>query len=112
MFTKSLIALSVIASTISSANAHCPTMLKAEKVCFMLDQNVLYLYDHKVEHNGPYKDLMKSKIESIKSDGKDVKFDHPSRGIYKIIADKTLTKLDLEISTAGKKETLQVQIEK
>ena len=111
MLTKSIVTLTFILSTLSLANAHCPTMLKAEKTCFMLDQNVLYLYDHKAEHNGPYKDLKTSKIESIKSVGKDIKFEHPSRGIYKLFG-SNLTKVDIEIVTAGKKEILQVQIEK
>jgi hypothetical protein len=64
--------------------AHCPTLYKAEGACFMLEQNTLYIYDQKFEHNGPYKDL-KVKMMTI-SDTKDIGLTYKKLaiGIYKL----------------------------
>ena len=55
MVKQFIIILLITASV--SANAHCPSHFKPENVCFMLDQNIIYIYDSKGEHNGPYQDL-------------------------------------------------------
>lgn len=71
--------------TLSQAKAHCPATLKEEKLCFMLDQNLLYAYDSKLEHNGPYKDFEKATLVGIKNkQGSPLKFSKVARGIYKI----------------------------
>ncbi|MFA6236007.1 MAG: hypothetical protein WC635_01665 [Bacteriovorax sp.] len=81
MFKKIIAAMAVIAS--SHAGAHCPAPYKTEKACFMLEQNVIYVYDEKVKHEGPYKDLTGT-LESVNSDGADLKFSRIARGVYKI----------------------------
>ena len=80
--------------------AHCPTKYKTENLCLMLDQNVLYLYDHKSEHNGPYKDLSSTKIMSINSIGaskKSLEFNRIARGVYKIQSNDKIQKIELEM---------------
>ncbi len=68
-----------------TAIAHCPATLKEERVCFMLEKNLLYTYDSKLEHNGPYKDLEKASLVELKDkDGQSLKYSKVSRGILKI----------------------------
>lgn len=80
------------------ASAHCPGSYKPEKVCLMLDQNVIFVYDEKKEHNGPYKDLVASTLESVKSEGVEVKFSKVARGVYRIEYAKPLNTVDLVMS--------------
>ncbi len=50
-----------------------------------LNQNMLYIYDHKSEHNGPYKDFKNAELTSIKSGaGSDIAFKKIARGIFKL----------------------------
>lgn len=68
-----------------AARAHCPAMLKEESVCFMLEKNLLYTYDSKFEHNGPYKDLETASLVELKDhSGKSLKYSKISRGILRI----------------------------
>jgi hypothetical protein len=68
-----------------AAKAHCPATLQEERVCFMLEKNLLYTYDSKLEHNGPYKDLEKASLVELKDqDGKSLKYSKIARGILKI----------------------------
>ena len=95
--------ISIILIGISAtAHAHCPSHFKPENICFMLDQNIIYIYDRKGEHNGPYQDLKESTILSIKAEGKQLKFSHLARGLYKIDSIKQITNLELEIQNSKK----------
>lgn len=94
MIKKYIAALVLILSTESFA--HCPAHYKAEKVCFMLDENIIYIYDEKVKHEGPYKDLAGA-LESMKADGADLKFSRIARGIYKIDHKPVLNSVDLTL---------------
>ena len=85
------------------AEAHCPTPYKFEKVCFMLEQNVILIYGENKEHNGPYIDLAQSTIDSIKQDGIQLKFSRVARGAYRIEGPKILKIIDvIVISKSGK----------
>lgn len=106
MIKKSIILLLLSASL--TVGAHCPASFKPENVCLMLDQNIIFIYDQKGEHNGPYKDFAKSSIESIKSKGTPVKFSHTSRGVYKIDSTQALKSVDIEILNANKKIPLKL----
>ena len=101
MVKQFIIILLITASV--SANAHCPSHFKPENVCFMLDQNIIYIYDSKGEHNGPYQDLKESTILSIKAEGKPFRFSHLARGLYKIDSNKQVANLELEIQNSKKK---------
>lgn len=72
---------------IPNAFAHCPAHYKAEKVCMMFEKDTLYIYDEKLEHNGPYKDLEKADITAIKSfSGDNLSFKKLARGIFRLDA--------------------------
>lgn len=67
------------------AFAHCPAHYKPEKVCMMFEKDTLYIYDEKLEHNGPYKDLEKADVTAIKSlKGLTLKFKKLARGIFQL----------------------------
>lgn len=90
--------------TALNAHAHCPTAFKPEKVCLMLDQNVIFVYDEKLEHNGPYKDFADgTKLLAIKSEGVELGFTLVARGVYRINYAKPLRTVDLEILQAKAK---------
>ena len=91
--------------------AHCPTNFKPENVCLYLDQNIIYVYDHKFEHNGPYKDFLESYINSLKVDGKLVKFSRIARGVYKIDSIVNLKTVDIDMLNAKKKVLLKLTID-
>lgn len=80
--------------------AHCPAAVKEEKVCLMFDGSMIYIYDHKFEHNGPYKDFVSTSISEVRNAGKEkLNFKKAARGIYKL--DKPQTSavfLDLMIN--------------
>ena len=78
--------------------AHCPASLKAEKVCFMLESNLVYVYDHKLEHNGPYKDLV-APVVFKNEKGEDLKTSKAARGIYKLESATPLNKVLIESGT-------------
>lgn len=106
MFALSLLVSSAIAS------AHCPTHFKPEKVCLMLDQNVLYIYGEKSEHSGPYQDFKNTTLESIKADGAILNFTKAARGVYKIEEKKRFTKIELDLMSDKKKTSVTVAVEK
>ena len=109
MKIKSITTALICLLTTSVAFAHCPSAFKEEKVCLMLDDNTLYIYDQKLEHNGPYKDLDKAMVVAIKAlDGKGLEFKKLARGIYKFeskVKEKTVV---LEVSLDKKKKYIQV----
>jgi hypothetical protein len=80
------IVLAFITLTISNAVfAHCPSAYKAEKVCMMFEKDLLYIYDHKLEHNGPYKDLEKAQVTAVKTlNGEKLEYKKLARGIFKV----------------------------
>lgn len=93
----------------SLAYAHCPSAFKEEKVCLMLDDNTLYIYDEKIEHNGPYKDFLKAQVESIKTmDNKKLEFKKLARGIYKFQSTAKEKNILLEVSLDKKKKEIKV----
>lgn len=95
--------------TSSWVYAHCPSAIKEESVCLMLEDNMLYIYDNKLEHNGPYKDLSKSSIESIKTmDHKKLDYKKIARGIYKFQSATKEKKILLEVNIDKKKKEIQV----
>lgn len=93
MFKKSLATILLVSSL--TVGAHCPQGFKPEKVCLMLDENVIFIYDEKLEHNGPYKDLATSSIDTIKSEGAELKFSRVARGVYRIEDKRPLKSLEL-----------------
>jgi hypothetical protein len=106
MYKKAILFLVLITSV--EAFAHCPTPFKPEGVCLMLSENVIYFYDHKGEHNGPYKDLQKSTLESVKSNGIALKYSKVARGIYRVVSEKILKQVDIEIINEKKKTSLKL----
>ena len=95
----------ILSSFATLAMAHCPASYKEEKVCFMLDKNMLYIWDHKFEHNGPYKDFDKADLTGIKSAaGSDLPYKKVARGIYKIESTDMQKSVTL-VATLNKKKT-------
>ena len=75
----------------------------------MLDDNTLYIYDEKLEHNGPYKDFVKAQVESIKTlDQKKLDYKKLARGIYKFQSPTKEKNIVLEVSIDKKKKEIQV----
>lgn len=75
----------------------------------MLDDNMLYIYDQKFEHNGPYKDLEKAFVVAIKTlDGKSLEYKKLARGIYKFEAPTKQNSVVLEVTLDKKKKDIQV----
>lgn len=94
------------------AYAHCPSSFKEEKVCFMLEKNLLYIYDQKMEHNGPYKDFEKAELVAIKSTKNDIlTFKKVARGIYQIESADVIKAIKVEVSHNKKKEEIKVNHE-
>jgi len=109
MKIKNVPAILICLTTSSLAYAHCPSALKEEKVCLMLDDNMLYIYDEKLEHNGPYKDFLKAQVESIKTlDNKKLEFKKLARGIYKFQSAVKEKNVVIEVSIDKKKKEIQV----
>ncbi len=103
--------LLILSFTISTSEAHCPALYSEEKVCLMLDGNLLYFYDHKLEHNGPYKDLSQGSIERILNSKKEeLRFSKMARGIYKIDSKENLASLEVEIK--NKKITQKITVKR
>jgi hypothetical protein len=83
---KTLLAMVLLISN-TAAFAHCPAVYNAEHACMWLNKNMLYVYDHKSEHNGPYKDFKDAELTSIKSSaGSDLALKKIARGIFKLVA--------------------------
>ena len=109
MISKALPVLVLLVSI--SANAHCPVSFKAENACFMLSENVIYVYDHKAEHNGPYKDFKDSTLSNVKYEGNPIKFNRVARGVYRLDFNKSLKVIEIEITNAKKKAVLKLSAE-
>ena len=106
------ITLLVLLSFTGLVFAHCPAAYKEEKVCFMLDKNVIYIYDHKLEHNGPYKDFEKASISSIKTlKGEKLEYKKLARGIYKIESPADQRNLILELMINKNKKEIKLSHE-
>lgn len=90
-----------------SAEAHCPTSNKLEKVCLMLDQNIIFIYDENKEHNGPYTDLTQGTLESIMNDGVVLKFVRVARGVLRIESKKALKSVELIIVSKNGKSPMK-----
>jgi hypothetical protein len=109
MKIKNLLTAIICLATASIASAHCPSAFKEEKVCLMLADNMVYIYDHKLEHNGPYKDLEKASVVGIKTlEGKNLEFKKLARGIYKFEAPTKYKNVVLEVTLDKKKKEIQV----
>ncbi len=105
-----IVVISVIAPSL--CYAHCPSSFKEEKVCLMLDDNMLYIYDSKLEHNGPYKDFNKAQVEFIKTlDNKNLEFKKIARGIYKFQSAIKEKKIVIALIIGSKKKEIQVDHE-
>lgn len=75
----------------------------------MLDDNMLYIYDQKLEHNGPYKDLEKAQVVAIKTvDGKKLDYKKLARGIYTFQAAEKYKNVVLEVMLDKKKKEIKV----
>jgi hypothetical protein len=95
----------------SNAYAHCPGHFKLESACLMLDQNLVYIYNQKFEHNGPYQDLKDYKISAIKNAGKNFEFSKKARGIYEIKSEKKLVDIEIELTNKKNKTVLKLKQE-
>ena len=103
------VALLALILTSTQAFAHCPSSYKEEKVCFMLEKNLLYIYDNKLEHNGPHKDFEKADLVALKSpQGQKLDFKKVARGIYKIESAEILKNITVEVSLDKKKNDIKV----
>ena len=109
MKIKNILILVICIISPSLCYAHCPSSFKEEKTCLMLDDNTLYIYDQKLEHNGPYKDFIKAQVESIKTmDNKKLDFKKIARGIYKFQSAIKEKNIILEVTIDKKKKEIQV----
>jgi hypothetical protein len=79
-----------------AAFGHCPAHSKSQKVCVMLDENKIYIWDEKLEHNGPYKDL-KDTLKITDANGKILVSKKLARGVYQIESKETLKSIVLEV---------------
>ncbi len=109
---KILISLTLL---ILSANifAHCPSFYKEQNLCFMIDDNTLYSWDKKFEHNGPYKDFEEgTQIISIinTSNKQELKYTKVARGIFKIEGSEKIAAAVLKFQF--KKIIAEIKIEK
>lgn len=78
----------------------------------MLDDNMLYIYDEKLEHNGPYKDLVKAEVTGIKTkDGKQLEYKKLARGIYKFQSSTKEKSVVIEMNIDKKKKAIKVDHE-
>lgn len=78
----------------------------------MLDGNLVYIYDEKLEHNGPYKDLVKVSVVGFKNDqGQKVKSTKVARGIYKLEADARLSTVMMTVLIEKKEKDIKIKHE-
>jgi hypothetical protein len=109
MKIKNILTALICLTATAQVFAHCPSALKEEKVCLMLDDNTLYIYDQKLEHNGPYKDLEKATLVGVKTlDGKNFELKKLARGIYKFEAPTNYKDVVLEVMLDKKKKNIKV----
>ncbi|MDO9181976.1 MAG: hypothetical protein Q7U04_06190 [Bacteriovorax sp.] len=104
---KKLILLAIFMTSLS-AGAHCPASFAPEKLCLMLDHNIIYIYDHKAEHNGPYKDFVSSKLLGGKSKQSSLNISRIAKGVYKIESAEILKSVELEVENAKKKTVIKL----
>ena len=100
--------IKLFAIFITNVWAHCPVSFKPEKVCLMLDQNTLFIYDHKLEHNGPYKDFSNSKLVAFTLKGKELAHKKVARGVYKIESNTELPSVTVILENNKIKNTIIV----
>ena len=75
----------------------------------MIDQNLIYIYDSKSEHNGPYKDFNKAVLEEIKDQkGIALKFSKVARGIYKIASTQDEKQVTAIVTFEKKKKEIKI----
>lgn len=78
----------------------------------MLDGNTIYIYDEKVEHNGPYKDLEKAEVIGFKNTaGVKVDFKKLARGIYKLNTTEKLNTVTMTVSASKKQKDIKIKHE-
>ena len=100
--TMKIILFLFIICSLNTALAHCPFKLAEEKACFLLEQNIIYIYDTKFEHNGPYKNLKLYQLKAVTSGGKKIAFQNASRGIIKLDSTGPLKSAELELEKDAK----------
>lgn len=101
--------LSLVILTSFALEAHCPAVLKEEKVCFMLEKNILYIYDSKLEHDGPYKDLVQASLIEIKDENNSsLQYKKLARGIMQINATKKIQKISAVFLVDKKKKEIVI----
>ena len=92
--------------------AHCPAQIKEDNVCLMLDVNTVYIYDEKLEHNGPYKDLVKSEVQGFKDAlGTKIESSKVARGIYKLNITKKLNTVTMIVKIDKKLKDIKIKHE-
>lgn len=110
-FTIQILTFAIIIAS-PDAQAHCPVLFKAEKLCLMLDNNLLYFYSHLSEHNGPYKDIDKKTEITILDDKKTkLTFTKKARGIFEINSKMILKKITVKLILPTKTEEIFVKHE-
>lgn len=78
----------------------------------MLDSNTIYIYDEKVEHNGPYKDLEKAEVLGFKdAKGLRVDFKKLARGIYKLNTTEKLNAVTMTVNASKKQKDIKIKHE-
>ncbi|MBC7713194.1 MAG: hypothetical protein H7177_07640 [Rhizobacter sp.] len=109
MKIQKIVLVLVLLSLQSVAFAHCPSTFKEEKVCMMLDKNMVFIYDHDVEHNGPYKDFVKADLTALKNEkGVALPFKKVARGIYKVDTTEPQTSLTAVVALDKKKTDIKL----
>jgi len=104
--TSNFLLLSCLMTFSTLANGHCPAHEKSEKVCFMLDENKVFVWDDKVEHSGPYKDT-KNVLKFSDDKGSSLLSKKIARGIYQI---ESPTRLKTIFVEGSEKSFQKIQI--
>jgi hypothetical protein len=61
----------------------------------MLSDNLIYIYDQKFEHNGPYKDLKVKKLAFLDKNSVNVSFAKVAAGVYKLNTSLKLKEINI-----------------
>ena len=78
----------------------------------MLDVNIVYIYDDKLEHNGPYKDLVKAEVQGFRDGlGTKIEFNKVARGIYKLTSIEKLKTVTLTLKVNKKLKDIKIKHE-
>lgn len=90
-----------------NANSHCPLKIPNEKMCGMREENLLYFWSDKFEHNGPYQDFKLGKILNIFENNQLVTFKKVANGILKINTSLKSSKIEIQYQVDNPTKTIK-----